>query len=307
MSEEKLEQKTIDEKMSTAKESPVHDVTIIDEDATVVQSLDNLSSAKKAPGDSKEKKSPKAAAQAKQFVAATGNSLCAAASILLSIAAELRRPHTNIDLAKLRKSLTVEINAFNLKAKNNGIEESHITLARYVLCAVLDEFVLDTPWGANSNWSEYSLLNTFHQDSSGGAKFFAILEKMQQSPAINLDMLELLYTCLSLGYLGKYRITSGGKEQLASIKTTLYRQIESQRGETDLSFTVGPALLDPKKVNKIKRVPVLRLVIIVVASLIVIFLGFKIIINSKTNTTVEKLRSVVIDNTVNTDGQRIAK
>lgn len=306
MSEEKIEQKTEEKIIDVASEVQSAGVMTVDEDATIVQSLESLAIDKSPSADNQPKKSSKPRT-AKAFVAAAGNSLCAAASTILNVAAQLRRPHTNIDLAKLRQSLTVEINAFNVKAKNSGIEESHITLARYVLCAVLDEFVLDTPWGANSNWSEYSLLNTFHQDSSGGAKFFAILEKMQQNPAINLEMLELLYTCVSLGFLGKYRITNGGKEQLASIKATLYGQIEVQRGETNQSFTSENTLLDPIKVNNVKRVPFLRLCLIVFVVLLVVFLGFKVVVSSNGNSTVKKLRSIVIENTINSDGQRVAK
>lgn len=303
MSEEKTTKQ--EEKTSAANnaEEKHSDTTVVEQDATVVESLGDLNAVEEKDNAEPAKKK----VVSKEFIAAKGNSLCAAASTLLNIAAELRRPHTNVDLAKLRQSLTIEINAFNLKAKNKNIDDNQITLARYILCAMLDEFVLDTPWGANSNWSEYSLLNTFHQDSSGGAKFFAILEKMQQSPALNLPLLELLYLCLCLGYLGKYRITTGGKEQLVSIKQQLFQQIEAQRKGIKTSLWSVPEPVDAKKVNKVKRVPFLKLSIITIVSLVVIFSIFKVTINSKANNTIEQLRTIVVENTVTGDGSRVAK
>ena len=297
MAEEKIE------KTDEVNKAPTEDTTPAD-DATVVQSLASIAAAEQAAADNKQQ--PVIKTVRGDFVGAMGNDLYAAASTLLDIAAELRRPHTNIDLAKLRQSLTAEINAFNLKAKNKGIAETQITLARYILCAVFDEFVLDTPWGANSNWSEYSLLNTFHQDSSGGAKFFDILDKMQQEPATNLAILEIIYTCLALGYLGKYRITNGGKEQLATVTTSVYRQIMTQRRDLQTGFTSNDVLLQANKVNKVKRVPVMRLMIITLVSLILIFTCFKVLLMSDAKTTLESLRHIVVESTVSSEGKRVA-
>lgn len=294
MAEEKIE------KSDELKAAPAEDATQVDNDATVVRSLESIAAAETG-GDA-----PAGRGVSGAFVSAAGNDLHAAASTLLDIAAELRRPHTNIDLAKLRQSLTAEINAFSLKAKNKGLAETQVTLARYILCAVLDEFVLDTPWGANSNWSEFSLLNTFHQDSSGGAKFFDVLDKMQQEPSSNLAILEIIYTCLALGYLGKYRITSGGKEQLVSVKASLFRQISTQRGDIQTGLTSNDVLLQEKKVNKVKRVPVLRLMIITVVSLVIIFSCFKVLLAGDTKTTLGNLRNIVVETSVNTEGKRVA-
>jgi type VI secretion system protein ImpK len=50
--------------------------------------------------------------------------------------------------------------------------------ARYVLCTTLDEVVLNTPWGRASQWSENSLLITFHNEAWGGEKFFELLDSV---------------------------------------------------------------------------------------------------------------------------------
>ncbi len=55
--------------------------------------------------------------------------------------------------------------------------------ARYALCTVIDEAVLNTPWGAQSDWAGQSLLVTFHRESGGGDKFFRVLERVIGEPA----------------------------------------------------------------------------------------------------------------------------
>jgi type VI secretion system protein ImpK len=225
------------------------------------------------------------------------NKLVAAATNILAMIAELKRPQQDLDLTKLRQNLTLEIKSFDVKAKSAGIPETNLVLARYVLCAVSDEFVLDTPWGANSNWSEYSLLSVFHQDSAGGQKFFSILEKISQEPAINIEIIELMYICLTLGFVGKYRITERGHDQLASLKESVYKQIRAQRGERDVSLgIVIPA--KAKQVNRVQPIPYLKLLGLVVGVLLVIYLLLHFIIKNQSNKVSEELRNVVVDNAV---------
>jgi type VI secretion system protein ImpK len=225
------------------------------------------------------------------------NKLLTAASNILSIIAELKRPQQDLDLSKLRQHLTLEINSFDVKAKSYSIPETNVVLARYVLCAVSDEFVLDTPWGANSNWSEYSLLSVFHQDSAGGQKFFSILEKIAQEPASNIELIELMYSCLTLGFVGKYRITERGHDQLASLKESVYKQIRAQRGERDNSLSVAIAA-KAKQANRVQQIPYLKLLGIIASVLLVVYLMFHFIIKHQSNTVTQELRGVVVDNAV---------
>lgn len=96
---------------------------------------------------------------------------------------------------------------------------------------------MNTPWGAQSGWSLQSLLVTFHRETSGGEKFFQVLERVSGDPRRYLSLLELLYVCLALGFEGKYRLDERGASKLAEIRSDLYRRIQSVRGpgDTDLS------------------------------------------------------------------------
>ena len=105
--------------------------------------------------------------------------------------------------------------------------------ARYALCTVIDEAVLNTPWGAQSDWAGQSLLVTFHRESGGGDKFFRILERVIGEPTRYVALLELLHACLALGFEGRYRLDEQGPTRLAEVRQNLYRVIQTVRGAVD--------------------------------------------------------------------------
>jgi type VI secretion system protein ImpK len=118
---------------------------------------------------------------------------------------------------------------FAQNALHNGVETSQMSVARYVLCTVVDEAVVTTAWGKESDWSQMSLLSRFHNETSGGEKFFHLLERMSKNPAKHLPTLELMYLCLALGFEGKYRIQPRGLLELENLRDALYRQIRHLR------------------------------------------------------------------------------
>ncbi|WP_299939891.1 type IVB secretion system protein IcmH/DotU [uncultured Microbulbifer sp.] len=165
------------------------------------------------------------------------NPLVSAASKLLGVIIKLRTTMNHANVPDLHKRLTREIQAFEREAKQLALTPESVLTARYLLCTVVDEMVLTTPWGTASGWSQHSLLSLFHKETFGGEKCFAILQRMLETPASHLELLELFYLCLSLGFQGKYRLVQRGHEQIEQIRDELYRTIEQHRPamERDLS------------------------------------------------------------------------
>jgi type VI secretion system protein ImpK len=137
----------------------------------------------------------------------------------------------------LRRQTSQEIRSFEERVRQAGVSAEDALAARYALCTVIDEAVLNTPWGAQSGWAGQSLLVTFHRESSGGEKFFQILDRVMSEPQRYIALIELLYACLSLGFEGRYRLDERGPIRLAEIRNNLYRVIQGVRGpaEADLS------------------------------------------------------------------------
>jgi type VI secretion system protein ImpK len=166
------------------------------------------------------------------------NPLVAAASSLLSDVVRLKHSFEAEDIGALQARLAGEIKLFEHRALHDGAESSQVMAARYVLCTVLDEAVVTTAWGNESEWSQMSLLSTFHNETFGGEKFFQLLERLSRNPVKHLPMLELMYLALSLGFEGKFRVLPRGMLELEAIRDSLYRQIRQLRG--DIPREVSP-------------------------------------------------------------------
>jgi type VI secretion system protein ImpK len=164
------------------------------------------------------------------------NRLVRAANPLLDLVVPLRHTAQPPDLGQLRERLAGAIRSFETEARESGAPLESVAAARYALCTLLDETISGTAWGSGV-WGSRSLLVAFHNEASGGEKFFLVLQRLSQDPAQHLDLLELMYLCLALGLEGRFRLAEGGQAQLATLRERLLALIRQHRGpvETDLS------------------------------------------------------------------------
>jgi type VI secretion system protein ImpK len=166
------------------------------------------------------------------------NPLVEAATHLLLLTAQVRDLQSPMEIAGLRQHALDEIRRFEEHARNAGISNQVVISARYALCAALDEAVLATPWGSDSEWAQHPLLVTLHREAWGGEKFFEVLDRVSQDPQRFIDLMELLYICLAFGFEGKFHLQDRGQDRLRDIHRDLYRKIRQQGGgtEPDLSL-----------------------------------------------------------------------
>ncbi|MDL2408861.1 type IVB secretion system protein IcmH/DotU [Rhizobium calliandrae] len=143
------------------------------------------------------------------------------AAPLLLIVAQLRNSTEQAGVAALRREVVQEMDRFQQIAQKSGIEAGDIVVARYVLCAMIDETVLMTPWGSRSEWTSNSLLNQYHNETWGGEKVFVILDRVKQLRSQRLPLLLLIHACLMLGFEGRYRIVERGRDQLEDLRNDL--------------------------------------------------------------------------------------
>ncbi len=167
-------------------------------------------------------------------VATTGmNRLNACAASLFSLISRIRNRAQHMDPDKLRQSVVAEVRAFENAALQAGIAAQTVKIARYALCATLDDVVLNTPWGGQSSWATQSLVGTFHRETVGGDRFYDLLARLEQDPANNIELLEFVYMCLSLGFEGRLRVEQGGADKHMQIRQGLARIIRAQRGDVE--------------------------------------------------------------------------
>ncbi|WP_342777626.1 type IVB secretion system protein IcmH/DotU [Sulfitobacter sabulilitoris] len=165
------------------------------------------------------------------------NPLNAAAATLFALVSRIRNRAQHPDPDALRRSVVAEVRAFEARALQERIDPAAIKVARYAICATLDDVVLNTPWGGASQWAQQSMVATFHRETVGGDRFYDLLARLEQDPGRNIDMLEFLFMCLSLGFEGRLRVEDGGADKHVEIRRGLARIIRTQRGEAERTLS----------------------------------------------------------------------
>ena len=201
--------------------------------------------------------------------------LATAAAPLLVLMSQLRGLPSHADVDGLHQQVIGRVQKFESDATAAGISSEHVISARYALCAALDETVLSTPWGSESIWSTHTLLTTFHKETWGGEKFFQILERLKPDASLNLDLLELMYLCMALGFEGKYKIQERGQVQLANIQDELYRLIRHHRGEIERQLSPHWRGVEDKRNPLVRYVPLWVVACVLLAVLMGVFISFR--------------------------------
>lgn len=242
------------------------------------------------------------------FATAYGlNPLVNAASTLLAVFSKTRESLSHPNVGSLHQQLDREIKEFDMKARNAGVKEDAVLIARYLLCTILDEAVLNTPWGADSAWNQRTLLGLFHKETAGGEKFFAILERLRSSPAENIDVLELIYICLSLGYEGKYRVIARGRDQLEQLRDDLFYIIRSHRGEYERSLSPCWQGLANGKNTLLKYIPMWVVASVFIGLMALTYSGFRYWLDQSSASVTEQLTEIKNQNSDQADDEQPTK
>jgi type VI secretion system protein ImpK len=162
--------------------------------------------------------------------------LAVAASPLLQLLDRLRTVRRPPDPSALRERVVHDLHEFERHGRDAGIAMDVLRPAHHALCASLDDVVLNTPWGAASGWARPTLVATFHPGVHGADQFFDQLRHALTAPERFLPLIELMYLCLSLGFMGRYRQARGERE-LEQIRAASHAAIAAQRnpGDAELS------------------------------------------------------------------------
>jgi type VI secretion system protein ImpK len=217
---------------------------------------------------------PPTGAALSDFVSQTRNPILQAAAPLLTLAARLASSVIQANVQTLRAQAVHEIRTFEEKVRTGGVVAEDILVARYILCTYVDSAVLNTPWGAQSDWAGQSLLVTFHKEVSGGEKFFQIIDRLTPNARRYIDLIELAYVCLSFGYEGKYRIDAQGASRVAELRNNLYRIVREQRSLTDEELSPQWRGVVDKRNPVIRYVPWWMVAAVGLAVLAIVFVVF---------------------------------
>lgn len=160
------------------------------------------------------------------------NPLVAAAAPLFYLVEKIQSLTLQPDSEQLSSDLLHEMKAFETQAQQHGYAPKIWLAARYVLCIWIDEIISRPAWGRDIGWQLQDLVDPNGSDRKENRSFFLLLSHCSQDPVKYLDLLELLYLCMSLGYEGEYRHMERGYILLAEIRDNLYHSIQRHRKNT---------------------------------------------------------------------------
>jgi type VI secretion system protein ImpK len=174
-------------------------------------------------------------------IRAARNPLLEAARPLLRALADLPDQLEKDGIDQLRVLLEQEVRIFQKLCDQISIRRDHMLGARYCLCTALDEAAMQTVWGKGGEtgveWNTNGLATLFHEDRQGGTKVYLLVGRLMSESQEHLDLLELIYRILSLGFEGRYRYEADDRRKHETVRQRIYNEMMSQRGSLAVALS----------------------------------------------------------------------
>ncbi|WP_061036037.1 MULTISPECIES: type VI secretion system protein TssL, long form [Vibrio] len=221
------------------------------------------------------------------------NPILAEANGILSMVGQIRSTASHSDVLFLKETLAQKLRDYENRLRQHNVELETIDTARYCLCCSIDEAVLNTHWGSQSTWSHDSLLSSFYSSSQGGEAFFKHLDNAVSQPESQLDLLELMYVCLSLGFVGQYRLEKNGLEDHRRLRKQIMSILKSYgRGTAkEMSANIDKRTLTGSQMSE--RAPLWVVCSVTSAILVCVFMYLSYDLNSASNRTFSNLVNLI--------------
>lgn len=194
-------------------------------------------------------------------VKAAQNPLLEAAQPLLRALCDMPKELSADRVEVLHRLLVREVTTFQMVCSNAQIRNEHVVAASYALCTAIDEAANRTAWGGGVGgstgvWAKQQLAQKFHDDHKGGEKVFLLIGRLAASPQEHIDLLDLLFFILALGFEGRYHSPTNGPRQLETIRHRLYDIVMRARGDVPRALSPHWKGVGAGKFRLLRTVPV---------------------------------------------------
>lgn len=181
--------------------------------------------------DSGKQHLPKGYYRSKLFIFTSAtNPIVAAASPLLSLLERLNVSPTLPPIEEIRQSIEHEIHAFYSRLTSQQQEEESVAIARYLLCATIDELLGKNYMRIEGKPAEFRAFTpSSHSEEGPQQRFFLIVDYLKERTNQYLDLLELAYYCLITGFEGNWHTRADGRNALDNLIEELYQLIQVHR------------------------------------------------------------------------------
>jgi type VI secretion system protein ImpK len=159
------------------------------------------------------------------------NLLLECSASVFALTAKQRQSTDSGSLGEFRDQIIKSFDVLERMAFERQIGTSVVQDAKYALAAFVDEAILASENPERMEWMTKPLQLKYFGEHLAGESFFNKLNQLRQGGEKNVDLLELYYTCLQLGFEGMYRMR--GLEALMALQVDLRSQIDGYRGIVD--------------------------------------------------------------------------
>lgn len=182
---------------------------------------------------------------------------------------------------ELRRLIDAMLKELEQRGEALAYRERQLQTIKFALAAFVDETVLIADFPLREEWEKYPLQLEYVGEHLAGLTFFERLEAMMKSPETeaDIDVVEVCYLCLLLGYKGKYNIyyEEQLKHVIASIADFLRRAGRLQAGALSPHWKVSdqpepvrdPGMPRWMKISGSVAVAVMLLIYVLLNSLII--------------------------------------
>jgi type VI secretion system protein ImpK len=177
--------------------------------------------------------SPPRALRIEELVVPHENPIMQAAGPILILLGRLRVAVVQASFASLMEQVAAAIEFFEKEVRAAGVPADQANSAKYILCATADDIVQNIPTEDRHVWTQYSMLSRFFGERIGGVRFFQELDRAKMDPLLNYPVLELIHSCLALGFQGVHRTSPTGTASLQLIQRNLYELLRKIRPRAD--------------------------------------------------------------------------
>lgn len=155
------------------------------------------------------------------------NSLLKAGAELLSLTVSVKRMQCPSDMHAFRTGIKNALTELKYKVAKLDYPPSVADKTCFLFAVMLDEQILHSAWGEASGWENQTLVSELFGIKNGGEQFYVVTERALLQPVLLVDLLEVIYIMVKMGFRGRFRVT--GKEQLDALMKRIEECVFSQK------------------------------------------------------------------------------